>query len=300
MISINDILKAIPFVEFIGNKEQKIKNLVQTDDINSSETNLCWCSDKNIQALKNMQRGTVICSTSTSKDLLNNKSCNYIVVENPRFAFKKVIENFFIDKEILYEIDSSAHIHSSVILGKQVKIGQNVVVEENSVIGEMTVIGANTVILKGTKIGQKVKIGCNNTIGGIGFGYEKNDNNEYELIPHIGNVLIHDHVEIGNNVTIDRAVLGSTILHKNVKVDNLVHIAHGVEIGENSLIIANAMIAGSVKIGKNVWVAPSSSIMNKRSLGDNSVIGMGAVVLKDVAEKDVIIGNPGKKLDKNG
>jgi UDP-3-O-[3-hydroxymyristoyl] glucosamine N-acyltransferase len=108
--------------------------------------------------------------------------------------------------------------------------------------------------------------------------------------------VIEDGVEIGNNTTIDRAVLGSTFIRKNSKIDNLVHIAHGVEIGENSLIIANAMVAGSTSIGRNVWVAPSASIINKISVGDNSIIGMGAVVVRSVSEGQTIVGNPGKDI----
>lgn len=106
----------------------------------------------------------------------------------------------------------------------------------------------NTVILKDTIIEDNVVIGANNTIGGVGFGYEKDREGNFELIPHIGNVHIKRNVEIGNNTCIDRAVLGSTILEENVKVDNLVHIAHGVFVGRNSVVIANAMVAGSVNI----------------------------------------------------
>jgi UDP-3-O-[3-hydroxymyristoyl] glucosamine N-acyltransferase len=83
---------------------------------------------------------------------------------------------------------------------------------------------------------------------------------------------------------------------KRIKVDNLVHIAHGVKVGENSLVIAHAMIAGSVNIGKNVWVAPSSSIMQKINVGDDSLIGMGSNVLKDVEKGTVVAGNPAKKI----
>lgn len=295
MITINEILDKILFVKFIGNKDQAIEALVQTDRVDENEKNLCWCSDKNIESLKGLKKGTVICSATIPSDFIN-KDCNYILVENPRLTFKKIIELFFIEKEVIYEIEKSAFIHPTAIISSNVKIGHNVVIEKDVVIEEFTIVGSNTVILKDTKIGKRVKVGCNNTIGGVGFGYEKNENKEYELIPHIGNVVIEDDVEIGNNTTIDRAVIGSTFLRKNSKVDNLVHIAHGVEIGENSLIIANSMIAGSAKIGKNVWVAPSASILNKKVVKDNSVIGMGAVILKDVEENEVIVGNPGKSI----
>lgn len=110
--------------------------------------------------------------------------------------------------------------------------------------------------------------------------------------------MINDNVEIGNNTCVDKAVLGSTVLRENVKIDNLVHIAHGCDIGKNSLVIANSMIAGSVIIGENAWVAPSASILNKIKIGKNVVLGMGAVVIRNVEDNAVIIGNPGKTLNK--
>jgi UDP-3-O-[3-hydroxymyristoyl] glucosamine N-acyltransferase len=298
MVAVSIILDKIPHKRFIGNRNQVIEALVQTDRVSENDSNLCWCSDKNLENLKGISCGTIICSDKAPEKYFH-KGCNYIIVENPRQAFKQVIESFFSHNDIVFEIADTAKIHPSVKMSSNVSIGHNVVIEKNCIIGERTIIGHNTIILKDTKVGNDVKIGCNNTIGGVGFGYEKNENNEYELIPHIGNVIIEDGVEIGNNVAIDRAVLGSTYLRMNSRVDNLVHIAHGVEIGENSLIIANAMIAGSVKIGKNVWVAPSASVLNKKTVMDNAVIGMGAVVLKDVAAEQVIVGNPGKPLKKN-
>ena len=147
-----------------------------------------------------------------------------------------------------------------------------------------------------TIIGNNVTIGCNNTIGGVGFGYEKDEFGEYKLIKHIGNVVINDGVEIGNNTCIDRGVIGSTIIGENCKIDNLVHIAHGVNIGKNSLIIANSMIAGSVTIGKNVWIAPSTSVINGAKIGDNSMTGIGTVVIRDIGNNELHIGIPSKKI----
>ena len=129
-------------------------------------------------------------------------------------------------------------------------------------------------------------------------GVISDENGDFELIPHIGNVVIKDNVDIGNNTCIDRAVLGSTILEENVKVDNLVHIAHGVSVGRNSVVIANAMVAGSVKIGSNSWIAPSSSILNKKDVGDNSLVGMGAVVTKSIEDNTIVAGNPAKFIRK--
>lgn len=146
------------------------------------------------------------------------------------------------------------------------------------------------------KMGIGIKIGKGTIIGADGFGYERNEKNELEFFPHIGGVIIEDDVEIGCNVCIDRGVLGDTIIHKGVKIDNLVHIAHNVEIGKHTAIIANAMIGGSVKIGSYSWIAPSASILNGVTIGNNVIIGMGAVVLKDISDGETWAGVPAKKL----
>lgn len=148
--------------------------------------------------------------------------------------------------------------------------------------------------------GNNVIIGEYCSIGKDGYQYILDeDSGKLIKFPHFGNIILEDDVEIGNNVCIARGALSNTILHKGVKVDNLVHIAHNVEIGENTQIIANAMIAGSVKIGKNCWISPSSSIKNQLVIGDNVLIGMGAVVIRNVESNSVMIGNPAKFLRKN-
>jgi UDP-3-O-[3-hydroxymyristoyl] glucosamine N-acyltransferase len=152
-------------------------------------------------------------------------------------------------------------------------------------------------VLEGTIIGENVTIGCNNTIGNYGFGYEKDSDGNYFLLQHIGNVVIHNHVEIHNNTCIDRGVLGTTEIHENTKIDNLVHIAHGVVIGRNSLVIANAMVAGSVLIGENSWIAPSVSIKNKAIIAPNTMTGIGAVILKDTDRDSTYIGNPATTME---
>jgi UDP-3-O-[3-hydroxymyristoyl] glucosamine N-acyltransferase len=296
MIKVKDIAKRIPGARIMGNDELAIDNLVQLSE-HVEAGQLCWCSEKNTEKLSTVKQGAIICSNKTPT-LSFNTGCTYILVDNPRLAFKNVVDAFFVDKTIEYNIEKSAQLHPRAKVAKQVKIGHNAVVEENAEIENGTIIGHNTVIYKGVKIGKNVKVGANCSIGADGFGFEKDESGNYSRMPHMGNVIIEDDVEIANNVAIDRAVIGSTLICKNVKIDNLVHIAHGVEIGENTVIIANAMIAGSTKIGKNVWVAPSSSIMNKVKIGNNVIIGIGAVVLKDVPDGDVVVGNPARSIKK--
>ncbi len=299
MIEVQEIIEFLG-IDGLTNTSGKVKGMKQLNDPYFSTTDLAWCSDKNLELLTDLKGGYVIVSTamlSKAKEL--NQHVTYLPVEQPRAAFSAVLQRFFVPPQQFGIIHNTAIIDLSVTIDlSKVNIGAHVVIEANCTIGEYSEIGHNTVIKHSTVIGKQCKIGCNNTIGGVGFGYEMNELQQYELIPHIGNVHLGDAVEIGNNVCIDRAVLGSTYLANHVKVDNLVHIAHGVRIGENSLIIANSMIAGSVEIGANTWVSPSVSIRQKLSIGDQALVGMGAVVVKSVENGSIVAGNPAKPFEK--
>ena len=294
MIKISEILELIKPSAFYGSDNTIISNVIQSNADNTDTEAIMWVSLKNIAQVSQIKYGTIICPNVLKEEAIH-EDCNYILVENPRYAFQAILKAFFTPQES-FSIAKSAVIDASASIAENVFIGENVVIEKGVKVGANTKISHNTVILSYTNIGKNVMIGANNTIGGVGFGYEKNELNEFELIPHIGNVIIEDNVEIGNNTCIDRAVLGSTILKKNAKIDNLVHIAHGVEVGENSMVIANAMVAGSVKIGKNSWVAPSASILNQKKIGNNVTIGLSAVVVKDVADGMTVMGSPAEDI----
>lgn len=146
---------------------------------------------------------------------------------------------------------------------------------------------------------ENFSIGWNNTIGSDGFGYAREEDGTLVKIPHAGNVVIEENVEIGSNTCIDRAVVGSTVIGAGTKIDNLVHIAHGVKIGKNCLIAAGAVIGGSCEIGDNCNIWVHASIKNKVKIGSNCIIGAGAVVLTDVPDNSVFVGNPAKFLREN-
>jgi UDP-3-O-[3-hydroxymyristoyl] glucosamine N-acyltransferase len=254
-------------------------------------------SDKNLPSVNidQLNAGLIIL-TQLSYEKLKKSRSNFLIVDNPRSAFFKIVKEYF-GAEKHTGIERTAVIHPTSSLGKDCYLGHHVVIEENCMIGDNTIILHNTVIMRGTVIGRNVTIGCNNTIGNYGFGYEKDEEGQYEVLEHIGNVVIHDNVEIHNNTCIDRGVMGNTILHENVKVDNLVHIAHGAVIGKNSLVIANAVVAGSVNVGENSWIAPSVTIKNKTSIAPNTMTGIGAVIVKDTTENQTYVGNPATTID---
>lgn len=141
-------------------------------------------------------------------------------------------------------------------------------------------------------------IGQHCAIGNDGFGYVREEDGSLLKMPHAGNVVICANVEIGSNVCIDRAVVGSTIIGEGTKIDNLVHIAHGAKIGKNCLIVAGSVIGGSCEIGDNCFIGINSSIKNKVKIGNNVTIGMGAIVLKDVPDGMTVVGI-WKGIDKN-
>jgi UDP-3-O-[3-hydroxymyristoyl] glucosamine N-acyltransferase len=143
-----------------------------------------------------------------------------------------------------------------------------------------------------------VRIGANCSIGLPGFGYERDEDGRYWRFPHLGRVIIASDVEIGSNTCIDRGAIGDTIIERGVKIDNLVHIAHNVILKENVVVIANSMVAGSVTVDADAWISPSAAIKNKLSIGHGSVVGLGAVVIRDVAPHTTVIGNPARLLEK--
>jgi len=140
--------------------------------------------------------------------------------------------------------------------------------------------------------------GENVVIGMDGFGYVREPGGSLVKMPHAGNVIIESKVEIGSNVCIDRAVVGSTVIGEGTKIDNLVHIAHGAKIGKNCLIVAGAVIGGSAEIGDNCFIGINASIKNKVKIGNNVTVGMGAVVTKDVPDGVTVVGNPARVFTK--
>ena len=230
--------------------------------------------------------------------------------ENPSLAFAKIMERFG-PEPITYK----PGIHPTAVIGKNVKLGSDitiqayVVIEDDGVIGDKTVICAGTVIGRETKIGsetlihprvvirERVSIGSKciihsgTVIGSDGFGYAI-VKGIHQKIPQIGTVVIEDDVEIGANVTIDRARFDKTWIKRGTKIDNLVQIAHNVVIGENSIIVAQVGISGSTTIGKNVTFAGQSGAAGHIEIGDDAIIAGRAGVTKSVGKGQIVSGFP--------
>ncbi len=171
------------------------------------------------------------------------------------------------------------------------QIGNNVKIYPHCYIGDNTSIGDGSTLYSGVKvyydsvIGNHCTIHASTVVGSDGFGFAPNSENNYKKVPQIGNVIIEDHVEIGSNTSIDRATMGSTIIRKGAKLDNLVQIAHNVEIGENAILAGGAFVAGSSKIGKNVMIGGQAGVVGHVKVADGVKIagqsGVGSTIEKE-------------------
>jgi len=238
-------------------------------------------------------------------------SATLIRVENAYEAFASLLRLVDQARPRKKGIHPSAVIESSAIIGSDVFIGPFTYVGENCIIGDgcsvypqvyigdNTKLGNNCTINPGVKIyhdcilGEGCTIHAGTVIGSDGFGFAPQSDNEFMKIPQLGNVILEDHVEIGANVTIDRATMGSTIIRKGVKLDNLIQIAHNVEVGENSVMAAQTGISGSTKVGKNCMFGGQVGLAGHLKIANGTKIGAQGGILGDVKEENTaIIGSP--------
>jgi UDP-3-O-[3-hydroxymyristoyl] glucosamine N-acyltransferase len=201
-------------------------------------------------------------------------------------------------------IEPSAKVGSDVYIGPYAYIGENCIIGDGCsiyphvFIGDSTRIGKNCTLNPGVKIYHECLIGngciihAGSVIGSDGFGFAPQSESEFMKIPQIGNVILEDNVEIGANVAIDRATMGSTIIRKGVKIDNLVQIGHNVEVGENTVMAGQTGIAGSTKVGKNCMFAGQVGIAGHLKIADGTKVGAQAGIGGDVKECSVLLGTP--------
>ena len=245
------------------------------------------------ELLKNTAARVVICDFIPENFEIYVDKC-LLIHRDPKFLFAKLV-NTLLAVDNTYEIHSTAVIHSEAVVHPKCKIGAYCVIGKCQ-IGEGTIIHANCNIYDNVTIGKNVIIDSGAVIGAAGFGYVRAEDGFPYQFPQLGGVIIEDDVEIGANTCIDRGALEDTIIRRGVKIDNLVHISHNVEIGRYTYIISQTVVAGSTKIGEKCWIAPSY-IMNKIKIGDNVTVGIGSVVHKSIKSGDTYLGNPAMPLE---
>ncbi|MCX6203742.1 MAG: UDP-3-O-(3-hydroxymyristoyl)glucosamine N-acyltransferase [Bacteroidetes bacterium] len=182
-----------------------------------------------------------------------------------------------------------AYIGENAIIGNNVKIFSGAVIGENVKIGNNVIIHPGVIVYADCILGSNIIIHSGAIVGSDGFGFAPKADGSYQKIPQLGNVIIEDDVEIGSNTTIDRATIGSTIIKKGVKLDNLIQIAHNVEVGENTVIAAQSGISGSTKLGKGVMMGGQSGTMGHLTIADGIKIAARAVITKNFKEANMTL-----------
>ncbi len=219
------------------------------------------------------------------------------MVSKAMFPAKKGIEQpSFISEGV--SVPEDAYVGAFAYIGKNVRLGAGVQIYPNVYIGDNVVIGEGTILYAGVKVYANCKIGkgcifhAGVVIGADGFGFEPDAQGVNQKIPQIGNVIIEDDVELGANTCVDRAMMGSTVVRKNVKVDNLVQIAHNVEVGESSFLCAQVGIAGSTKVGKHCILTGQVGVAGHIEIVDNCIFGAQSGVAGSVRKPGMYIGSP--------
>ncbi len=271
---------------------------------------------KGYSSLSNLVEGTIVFAKKYTKEyaeILNSAknvlaivcagyediTIPHIISQNPRLDFLRVVGSFFAEKDIPVVIHPTANIEEGAVLGANVSVGAHCHIGSKVNIGDNTTILPNCSIYGKVTIGHDCYIKPGVVIGGPGFGFENDEKGVPVHFPHSGEVVIGNHVYIGANTTIDRATIDATIIEDNVKIDNLVHIAHNCKIHANTLITAGAILSGGVEVGEQSWIAPNSSIHQQTRIGKNCTVGMGSVVLKNVKDGRTVFGNPAMKVEQS-
>jgi len=287
----------------IGNSKKVIRGAASFEDAIGND--ITFAGDAGfLKKIEETGAGAVIVPlnfSESSKDLIQ--------VNNPKVAFTKVLNLFYPPSVQVLGISPYAHLGSGFKCGRNVSIAPNTAIGDNvvigdrvsiypcSYIGDSVVIGddvkiySNVSVLERCMIGNRVIIHAGSVIGSDGFGFSS-DGKKYYKIPHTGIVRIDDDVEIGACNTIDRATFGKTWICRGVKTDNLVHIAHNVKIGEDTLLIAQVAIGGSSSIGRHSIIAGQAAIADHVTIGDNVTVAGKAGVAKSVQDGEILSGVP--------
>lgn len=299
--------------KLIGNANAKVSDVAPIEQAQAQHLSFIT-EEKYLPFLENSKAGVILMTASLTDrytDRLQSTDQALILVENARGAMGQLLsivskalnppkrgveQPCFIAEGVM--VPEDAYVGAFAFIGKNVRLGKGVQIYPQVFIGDDVEIGDNTVLYAGVKIYHHCRVGSDcilhagAVIGADGFGFEPDAKGVHQKIPQIGNVIIEDDVEIGANTTIDRAMMGSTIIRKNAKIDNLVQIGHNVELGESSILCAQAGIAGSTRVGKHCVMAGQAGAAGHITITDNCVFGAQAGIAGNVRKPGMYLGSP--------
>ena len=290
----------------VGNHNETVHSIAKIEE--GKEGDLCFLSNPKYNSYLYSCKASIVI-VNKNIQLEQDVTTTLIKVDDAYLAFSKILEmyqqnnNTKVGISEKSDIDKSAklgkecYIAPFVFIGENVKIGNNVEIHPHCFIGDNVEIKDNTTLFSGVKIYHDCIIGSENVIhagsiiGSDGFGFAQNSEGNYKKIQQIGNVVTHDFVEIGSNTTIDRATLGSTIIHQGVKLDNQIQVGHNVEIGENTVIAALTAIAGSSKIGNNCMIGGQTAIAGHLKIGNFVKVAGKSGIASNIKDGETIQGS---------
>jgi UDP-3-O-[3-hydroxymyristoyl] glucosamine N-acyltransferase len=281
-----------------------------SDLVSATSQDAVFLSDPHFfPLLERTQAGLIFIRPSCQRPL----GRNYLLTDHPERAFQQCVQLFASGRDLatgFRGIHATAVIHPSAKVGKDVTIGPHAVLDRAVCIGDRTDIGpgcyvgthvvvgqdcvfhAHVTIASGCKVGDRVLLQPGVVIGSPGFGYQPNQEKRHQRLEHVGNVVIEDDVEIGANSTIDQARFGSTRIGRGTKIDNLVQVAHNVQVGEDNIIVAQSGIAGSSSTGRGVVLAGQVGVTDHVHLTDGIVLAARSGVSKSILKSGVYSGAP--------
>jgi len=298
---IADLSPFLDDYEIVGNADDKsFSSILPAFECDISS--LAWINparkDKQ-QIFNNCQANIIIVDRSIEISETDKSNKCLVVVSNPRLAFTRILNGLFANNSSYCE---QGTIHPSSIINPKAKIHPSVTIGPFNVIGrceigENSYIGANNTIHDNVSLGKNVRVNEYNLLGGAGLGFVKDEDGRLIKIAHIGSLIIEDDVEIFTHVNIDRGTLSKTTIKAGAKIDHHAHIGHNCTVGENTVVVAHTVMCGGSELGDNVWSGVGSHLKDAIKIGDETTLGMGAVVTKDVPEKETWIGNPAQRMD---
>lgn len=286
-----DFLKSQNFdYEFEGNSDVDISGF--SSIYHYKKSTISWARNVNVFDKANKKSLIdVTCLISSKEVPFIQQAESQIRVSDPKDVFFTIVDHYW-GEDRMAGISEKAYVEKGALIGNGTYVGAFTFISGKTVIGENCYIGSNVTIKGKVTIGNNCVIQSGAVLGEDGFAFIRNPDS-VDFVKHYGGVRLGNNVSIGSNTCVCRGAIDDTTLEDYVKVDNLCHIAHNVHIGKRTIVVCETSVMGSVHIGSDCWVA-TSMIRDQRQVGDNTVVGMGAVVVNDVPDNTTVAGNPAK------